>query len=333
MKLTVKNRGKLLDKVDFWGGREQLDAGELAVFVGANGAGKSVTMHAIAAGQGAFDSNSSSDDNMSPLGASEFYGQLAGDDAFDLCLKFRGDRGTALPSAVHSMSDLMRLSAHKMSHGEASLNIIAHEILVPLKEALQAGKRVLVLLDEPEAGVNPEGQTIVGLKLADLARDPKVTMVVATQSDRIRAKLLQVHGAVEHDFGGWLQGNPWQHDDEFDLPETFEAALAEVKECRRVWDERTQDMIRLAAENNKLRLAALRPEDDNAWLWRIIREIEEHHEGQSCANCNVWTGRENPGDPRCGLNGEITWGLGGDVPENPPKQPDDWCLGWREVVQ
>jgi predicted ATPase len=317
MKLTVKGRGKLLGKIGFWSDRKQLDAGELAVLVGANGAGKSVTMHAIAAGQGAFDSSSCDDDYTSAERAADLYGELAADDDFDLCLKFRGDRGTALPSAVLSMADMMRISAHKMSHGEASLNIIATEILVPLQEAMAGGKRVLVLLDEPEAGVNPEGQTIVGLKLAELARDPKVTVVVATQSDRMRAKLLQVHGAVEHDFGGWLHGNPWHHDDEFDLPETFEAALAEVKEFRRVWDERAQDMIRLAAENHALRvkLGELPPA-------RLRCKSDGQPPDQCCGNCHWWTGRGAPQNPKC---------LQKEADPNTPPYATDWCPGWETV--
>ena len=253
MRLTVRHRSKLFGKLDFWHNQEQLEIGPVTVLVGANGAGKSVTLHAIAAGQGAFDSSSSSDDYSSPERAVLLYGELVSDTEFDLCLKFRGDQGTALPNGVYSMSDLSRIGMHTMSHGEASLNIIAREILLPLKKALVEDKHVLVLLDEPEAGVNPEGQTIVGRKLAELASGPKVTLIVATQSDRVRAQLLQVHGAREYDFGGWLYGNPWHHEDEFDLPETFTAALTEVKECRRVWDERTEDMKRLAAENHALR--------------------------------------------------------------------------------
>jgi predicted ATPase len=253
MRLKVKNRGKLLDTLDFWREREHLELGNITLLVGANGAGKSVTMKAIAAGQGAFDSSSSDDDYRSSGDITELCGELTCDIDFDTCLKFRGELGNSMPSGAYSTADVRRVSYHRMSHGEASLNLLAHGVLVPLKEALAEGKRLLVLLDEPEAGVNPEGQTIVALKLTELARNPLVTMIVATQSDRVRAKLLQVHDALEYDFGGWIKGNPWHHEDEFDLPETFEAALAEVKECRRVWDERTADMKRLAAENWELR--------------------------------------------------------------------------------
>jgi predicted ATPase len=208
MLLKVVTRGPLLSKVAFWKERDELSATRIAILVGSNGSGKTLTIDAIAAHYEAFDKNKSTDRWRTPNEVKYKVGDISIDLVFDKTIKYRGDVVHALPAAALSDEDFFACQMQKRSHGEAALSAFAEFVVKPIKAA--PDKSILLLLDEPEAGLSAEAQTLIGRRLHELAvARPSIAIVVATQSDRIRQELMRDGLAEDYDFGGWLVANPF----------------------------------------------------------------------------------------------------------------------------
>lgn len=208
MLLSVVARGPLLSKVEFWKERDELKTTRVAILVGSNGSGKTLTINAIAAHYGAFNKKSSTDGWQTAKEIKSRIGDISIDRSFDKIIKYRGDVIHALPVAALSNEDFFACQIQNRSHGEAALSVYQEFVIKPIR--LASNKSILLLLDEPEAGLSAEAQTLMGRRLHELAMGlPNITMVVATQSDRIRQELMQDNLAEDYDFGGWLVANPF----------------------------------------------------------------------------------------------------------------------------
>jgi predicted ATPase len=206
MILTLRGKGKILENVKFWAERTTLEVGQVTVLVGANGSGKTATLDAIAAHCGAFDGKSDRENYRSTDEVFESVGEIEPDIVFTNVLRYQGATAHGLPAAVLTKDDLFRLDMQRRSHGEAGIFTLARQIMTPLRASVG---ETLLLLDEIETGLSAEAQTLVARGIASEAiGHPGLKILVATQSDRVRAQFLLV--GDELDFGGRLKGNPWK---------------------------------------------------------------------------------------------------------------------------
>jgi hypothetical protein len=207
MKLTVTHRGAVLSELNFWKDTDEVETGRVTLLTGSNGSGKTATIHSIMGPLDLFD-NCATDGYLNPGFVKKTFGTIALDEEFDVYLKYRGDRVSGLPGALNGELDIRRTFLGKRSHGTAALNLIAEHVLAPMMKALDEGKRVLIFLDEPEAGLSPEAADRFAQKLAqEVENYESLYIIIATQSSSFRRELLEVGGA-EHDFGGWVFGPP-----------------------------------------------------------------------------------------------------------------------------
>jgi predicted ATPase len=209
MILTLKKKGKILQKVKFWSDRTTLEVGQVTVLVGANGSGKTATLDAIAAYCGVFSGKSDRENYRSADEVRESVGEIEPDVSFANVLRYQGTTAHGMPSAVLTNDDIFRIDMQKRSHGEAGIFTLARQIMTPLRTAVG---ETLLLLDEIETGLSAEAQTLVARSIASEAVGcPWLKILVATQSDRVRAAFLLV--GEELDFGGWIGGNPWRNEE------------------------------------------------------------------------------------------------------------------------
>jgi len=209
MILTLKKKGKILENVKFWADRTTLEVGQVTVLVGANGSGKTATLDAIAASCGVFSGKSDRENYRTADEVRASVGEIEPDIAFASVLRYQGVTAHGLPSAVLTKDDIFRLDMQRRSHGEAGIFTLARQIMTPLRASVG---ETLLLLDEIETGLSAEAQTLVARGIASEAVGrPWLKMLVATQSDRVRAQFLLV--GDELDFGGWIKGNPWKDEE------------------------------------------------------------------------------------------------------------------------
>jgi len=190
------------------------------VVTGANGSGKSTLLNGVAAAGGLGDRYSSSKTTYQYSGlekneAEKTYGGVAliGDDGepveFDRVIRFRGEETRKSPIAMDTMEDMELIFGSQGSHGEVTQRKLG-KALMETMDVLEANpdERLLLLLDEPEAGLGLDFVMAAGMRISEICKQAMTSdnfrIVIVTQNPFMLVAALAAK-ATRIDLGGWLR--------------------------------------------------------------------------------------------------------------------------------
>lgn len=216
--LSKAERGRLLQKAKGLDGKSTFDVGNAVLLTGANGAGKTVLIDALAASAGLSGRYSSSKtsyaySSLDSRSATEDHGGASLVEGrskikFDLVLRYRGEETRKGPIALDTLEDIMSIMTSEGSHGQVSLHRLG-TLLVEAREYLEKKKgSLLVLLDEPETAIGPDYLLRMVDRLHILCeqamRMDRFKIVIATQNPFLVFGI-ESGGATRLDLGGWYE--------------------------------------------------------------------------------------------------------------------------------
>lgn len=217
---VMEKRGTRLQEIEAFRDKQEIDVSQAVILTGRGGAGKSTLLDALAYSGGLGDRYSSSATTyqysnleMNDLSKTHAGAWFADDEKvqFDRVLRFRGDEVKARPLAMDTIEDMQLLFSNRGSHGEVNINRLG-VLLQQAGEYLknETGK-LLVALDEPEAGLGMDVIFRLTDHLSLLCRKAVTTnrlwVVIATQCPFF-VMVCQDAGATRVDLGGWKWGDP-----------------------------------------------------------------------------------------------------------------------------
>lgn len=219
---AMEKRGTRLQELEAFRDKQGFDVSQAVVLTGAGGTGKTTFLDALAYSGGLGDRYSSSATTyrysnleMNDLSKTHAGAWFAGEEKiqFDRVLRFRGDEVKARPLAMDTMEDMQLMFSNRGSHGQVNINRLG-ALLQQSGEYLkdETGK-LLVALDEPEAGL---GMDVI-FRLTDhlsllcrkAVRSKRLWTVIATQCPFF-VMVCQDAGATRLDLGGWRWGDPME---------------------------------------------------------------------------------------------------------------------------
>lgn len=213
----LRKRGHILRKLKALDRKKSFEVANAVVLTGANGSGKTTLLNSIALSAGLAGRYSSSrttyqfsgldlDEGKESIGGAALY-KGSKKMKFDLVLRFRGDETKARPIALDTMEDIMMCMGPKGSHGEVNVRKMI-KVLKEAEEENKKGSRLLLLLDEPEAGLGLDLAMAVANKLSGICKQAieskTFKIIIATQNPFILFVCEQA-GAMRVDLGGWLR--------------------------------------------------------------------------------------------------------------------------------
>jgi predicted ATPase len=217
-----EKQGTRFQEIEAFQGRREIVTSQAVVLTGAGGTGKTTLLDALAYSGGLGDRYSSSATTyrysnleMNDLSKTHAGAWFADDEKveFDRVLRFRGDEVKARPLAMDTMEDMQLMFSNRGSHGQVNINRLG-ALLQQSGEYLKDEKgKLLVVLDEPEAGL---GMDVI-FRLTDhlsllcrkAVRSKRLWTVIATQCPFF-VMVCQDAGATRLDLGGWRWGDPME---------------------------------------------------------------------------------------------------------------------------